>query len=258
MANNRDNVDAIGADFDEKEEKKGGVILSTITAIVIILICLGAFALLVKFDVGGFGSQVLRPVLKDVPVLNKILPAYTDEEYFEENNTKYSTLESAIARIKELELELADSQNQGSSNSETISDLKAEIERLKVYEEEYQQFQDRIKEFDKNVVFADKAPSIEEYQKYYAEIQPENAEEIYRQVVEQLQYDNKIKEEAKRYEAMDPAAAAKVFEIMCADDLDKVCGIISCMKAKNASAVMNELDPATAAKITKSLTTIEE
>ncbi|MBR3770932.1 MAG: hypothetical protein IKL07_01545 [Clostridium sp.] len=258
MAKNKGNVDAIGAEFDEKEESKGGVILSTITAIVIILICLGAFALLIKFDVGGFGSGVLRPKLKDVPIINKILPDYTDNEYFEENQSQYSTLESAVARIKELELELADTQNQDLNNSETISDLKAEIERLKVYEDEYQEFQDRIKEFDKNVVFAEEAPSIEEYQKYYAEIQPENAEEIYRQVVEQLQYDNKIKEEAKRYEAMDPASAAKVFEIMCADDLDKVCGIISCMKTKNASAIMNELDPATAAKITKSLTTIEE
>ena len=79
-----------------------------------------------------------------------------------------------------------------------------------------------------------------------------------RQVVEQLQYDEKVKEEAARYAKMDAASAAKVFEIMCADDLDTVCGIISSMGNKNASAIMNELDPATAAKITKKLTTIDE
>lgn len=258
MAKKKKNVDAIGNEFDEQEEKKGSRVLTVLTVIVIILIWLGVFAALIKFDVGGFGSGVLRPILKDVPVINKILPEYTDQEFFEENDAEYSTLESALARIKELELQLADSQSQDSSNSETIQDLKAEIERLKVYEDEYTEFQDRVKAFDTNVVFADEAPSIEEYETYYAEIQPDNAAEIYRQVVEQLQYDEKIKEEAKRYAKMDAASAAKVLEIMCADDLDTVCGIISSMGTKEASAIMNELDPATAAKITKNLTTIDE
>lgn len=256
MAKKKD-VDTFETELDE-EEKKGGGILSALIGIAIFLIVLGVLIAFIKLDVGGFGSGVLRPILKNVPVVNRILPAYTDEEFFEESNSQYSTLESAVARIKELELQLSDYQNQDESDSETITDLKAEIERLKVYEDEYKQFQDRVKEFDKNVVFAEKAPDIEEYKQYYSEIQPENAEEIYRQVVEQLQYDEKVKEEAARYAKMDAASAAKVFEIMCADDLDTVCGIISSMGNKNASAIMNELDPATAAKITKKLTTIDE
>ena len=256
MAKKKD-VDTFETELDE-EEKKGGGILSALIGIAIFLIVLGVLIAFIKLDVGGFGSGVLRPILKNVPVVNRILPAYTDEEFFEESNSQYSTLESAVARIKALELQLSDYQNQDESDSETITDLKAEIERLKVYEDEYKQFQDRVKEFDKNVVFAEKAPDIEEYKQYYSEIQPENAEEIYRQVVEQLQYDEKVKEEAARYAKMDAASAAKVFEIMCADDLDTVCGIISSMGNKNASAIMNELDPATAAKITKKLTTIDE
>lgn len=253
----KNNDDLLDTELDE-QEKKGGSILSMLIVLLIIIIWLAIFAALIKFDVGGFGSGVLRPILKDVPIINRILPAYTDEEFFEEHDTKYSTLESATARIKELELQLADYQNQEESDGGTIEDLKAEISRLKVYEDEYKKFQDRVKAFDKKVVFADEAPSIEEYKQYYAEIQPENAEEIYRQVVEQLQYDEKIKEEAKRYAKMDPASAAKILEIMCADDLDTVCGIIASMGNKGASAIMNELDPATAAKITKRLTTIDE
>ncbi|HAU85666.1 MAG TPA: hypothetical protein DCW90_09220 [Lachnospiraceae bacterium] len=250
--------DILETELDEQEEKKGGGFFSILFVILIILVWLAIFAALIKFDVGGFGSGVLRPILKDVPVINRILPAYTDEEFFEEHNTKYSTLENATARIKELELKLADYQNQDESDSDTIKDLKAEVERLQVYEEEYKKFQDRVKEFDKKVVFAEQAPSIEEYKQYYEEIQPENAAEIYRQVVEQLQYDEKIKEEAKRYAKMDPASAAKVLEIMCADDLDTVCGIISSMGNKQASAIMNALDPATAAKVTKRMTTLDE
>lgn len=257
MAKNKD-ANAVETELDEQEGKKGGKIKAILFVLLFILVGLGIIAALIKLDVGGFGSEVLRPVLKDVPVVKHILPAYTDQEFFEEYHTDYATLESANARIKELELQLADYQNQDDSDNETIEDLKAEIERLKVYEEDYQKFKDRVKAFDENVVFADEAPSIEEYRQYYAEIQPENAEEIYRQVVEQLQYDEKIKEEAKRYSKMDPASAAEVLEIMCSDDLDTVCGIISSMGNKEASAIMNELDPATAAKVTKKITTIDE
>lgn len=253
----KNDVDTFETELDE-QEKKDGSILSALIGIAIFLIVLGVLVAFIKLDIGGFGSGVLRPLLKNVPVVNRILPEYTDKEFFEETNSQYSTLESAVAKIKELELKLSDYENQDVSDTETISDLKAEIERLKVYEQEYQQFQDRVKEFDKNVVFAEKAPEIEQYRQYYSEIQPENAEEIYRQVVEQLQYDEKIKEEAARYAKMDAAAAAEVFEIMCADDLDTVCGIMASMGKKNASAIMNELDPAIAAKITKKLTTIDE
>ena len=42
--------------------------------LIIILIWLAIIVLLIKCDVGGFGSSVLAPVLKDVPYVNKILP----------------------------------------------------------------------------------------------------------------------------------------------------------------------------------------
>ena len=33
-----------------------------------------------KMDVGGFGSNVLTPILKDVPVINKILPSKVQQK----------------------------------------------------------------------------------------------------------------------------------------------------------------------------------
>ena len=49
------------------------------------------FALLVKLDIGGFGTT-LRPLLKDVPIVNKVLPVLTDEELAEEENYPYDSL----------------------------------------------------------------------------------------------------------------------------------------------------------------------
>lgn len=51
---------------------KGNKPLSILITALIILIWLGIFVALIKLDVGGFGSKVLTPVLKDVPVINKI------------------------------------------------------------------------------------------------------------------------------------------------------------------------------------------
>lgn len=45
-----------------------------------------------------------------------------------------------------------------------------------------------VKEFDEKVVFNKKAPDISEYEKYYQQIEPENAEDIYKQVIFKTQY----------------------------------------------------------------------
>ena len=57
-----------------EDEEAGGVSVFLVT-VVIVIIWIAILCLLIKLDVGGFGSGVLAPVLKDVPVINKILPA---------------------------------------------------------------------------------------------------------------------------------------------------------------------------------------
>ena len=89
-----------------EDEDAGGVSVALVT-IVIVIIWLAILCLLIKLDVGGFGSGVLAPVLKDVPVINKILPedavVTTDDE---EAYGGYTSLREAVDYITELELEL--------------------------------------------------------------------------------------------------------------------------------------------------------
>ena len=87
----------------DSEEKGGNRIVTVLIAVLIVLIWLAIFALLVKFDVGGFGSGVLRPILKDVPVINKILPDVSDELLAEENGTE-PTLEE-LAEYTKMDVE---------------------------------------------------------------------------------------------------------------------------------------------------------
>lgn len=70
-------------DDEDEEPGTGGKAIVALVALVIIAIWLAIFALVIKMDVGGFGSTVMTPLLKNVPVLNKILPE--SEEYAKED-----------------------------------------------------------------------------------------------------------------------------------------------------------------------------
>ncbi len=242
------NDDRIG----EEKESGGSKLVTALIAIVIILIWLAVFAFLIKLDVGGIGSKVLYPVLRDVPVVNKILPEVSEEEQAKEGNYKYNTLKSANDRIAELENELNSEEGTTSANKGYISELEAEVKKLQKYKKEQEDFEKRVKEFDEKVVFTDNAPDISEYRKYYEQIEPKNAESIYRQVLGDLKYNEKAKELATYYSGMEAASAAERLSQMT-QDLDLICDILENMGEKNAAAIMQEMDTEFAAQVTKKI-----
>lgn len=243
---------------DKGEEKEGilSKILTIIIVLFIIVIWIAIFALLIKYDVGGFGSNVLRPLLKDIPVVNYILPEVSDEIIAEENDYKYKNLSEAINRINELEEQLAKAKGTNVGNANYLAQLESEVERLKTFEENQLQFQAEKDKFDKEVVFSRKAPDIDEYKKYYESINPDNAAEIYRQVIEQMELEEKLTEQAEMYKSMKPEEAAKILDGM-SGDLDLVARILLHMKTKEAGAILAKMDTNMAAKVTKKISLIQ-
>ena len=240
----------ISAQEAELEDEGGGVSTFLVT-IVIIIIWIAILCLLVKLDVGGFGSNVLAPVLKDVPVVSKILPSEavvsTEDE---ESYGGYTSLREAVDYIKQLELELERAQSASNSDSEELDELRAEVERLRTFEDKQVEF-DRIKtEFYEEVIYAENGPGAEEYQKYYETIDPTNAEYLYKQVVEQVQESAKLSSYAQAYADMEPAAAAKIFEEMTSD-LDLVAKILNQMSAESRGNILAAMDSEIAARVTK-------
>lgn len=242
---------------DSVVKKTGKRLLGVIFGLIIILVWFAIFAVLIKLDVGGFGSTILRPLIKDIPIVNNILPNVSEEQIAYENDYPYSSLEEAISKIKALEKEIDRLTKTNEEDTQTIKDLKKEVKRLQKFEDQQTAFDERVKEFDENVVFADAAPSIEEYKKYYEEINPTTAEEIYRQVVEQTQISEKISEKAEIYSKMKPANAAKILETM-SGDIDLVAQMLLSMKADKSSAILAEMDSDMAAKITKKMFDMDE
>ncbi len=240
----------ISAQEAELEDEGGGVSTFLVT-IVIIIIWIAILCLLVKLDVGGFGSNVLAPVLKDVPVVSKILPSEavisTEDE---ESYGGYTSLREAVDYIKQLELELERAQSASNSDSQELEELRAEVERLRTFEDAQVEF-DRIKtEFYEEVIYAEKGPGVEEYQKYYETIDPTNAEYLYKQVIEQVQENAKLSSYAQAYADMEPDAAAKIFEEMTSD-LDLVAKILNQMSAESRGNILAAMDSEIAARVTK-------
>lgn len=234
-------------------EGTGSKIISALIVLLIILIWLGVFIFAVKLDFMNFGSEVLTPVLRDVPLVNKILPDTEQSGGEEDGDGKYnfSSMDEAIERIKELEMQLDSQSSSSGVDSNYIKELEAEVNRLKKFEKQQEEFAKKKKEFDEEVVFAENAPDITEYQKYYEQIDPDNAQEIYRQVVEQAQYDQKVTDQAERYANMEPASAAQILDVMTSADLDLVCAILASMDTDKSALILQEMDSNVAAKITK-------
>lgn len=239
------------AEMDE-DASTGSVLAVTF---VIVLIWAAILCLIVKLDFGGFGSRVLTPVLKDVPVLNLILPnkgrtPSGDGEEEEEIYGGYDNLQDAVEYIKELELELERAQSSGNASEGEVEELKKQVERLQTFEDAQVEFQ-RIKtEFDEEVVYAEKGPGLEEYKKYYEQINPATAEYLYKQAVQQIEESDDIKDFAQAYSSMKPKAAAAIFEQMM-DNTDLVARILGVMEANDRGAILAQMDPENASRITK-------
>ena len=239
----------IYADVDDEDEGFSPSVLLIVILIVIIWIAI--LALLIKLDIGGFGSGVLRPILKDVPVINRILPEpASTEEYvgdFDNLPDALAEIERLNKQIDELRAELAKG---GDEESEEVKALKEEIVRLRTFEDSQVEFQKLKTEFYEEVVFSDKAPEIEQYKAYYEEIDPDNAEYLYKQVVAQLETDKIMDEYVKAYSEMKPKQAAAIFNEM-GDSLDLVAKILGHMDTNARAKILQAMDKDIASKLTK-------
>ncbi len=234
---------------EEEEETVVGKLLIVGVAIIIVAIWLLILGLLIKMDVGGFGSTVLYPVLKDVPVVNKILPS--TQEYAEEDSAyQFATMDEAVNRIKELEQQLADANTATETNQAHIAELEAQAAELQAYKEKEAAFNEEKEKFYQEVVFSEKAPDINAYKEYYESIDAENAAALYKQVLQQQQTTKDIEDYANTYANMEPDAAAAIFDTMTANP--RLVGkILWAMDTQARADILGAMDQNFAARITE-------
>lgn len=241
-------IEAQEAELSADDESGG--FFTVIATIGIILVWVAILCVVIKLDVGGFGSKVLTPLLKDVPVVNLILPNSPDSGNISTDNGGYTNLNDATEQIKNLELQLQQAQTDNLKLQEDVANLKAENARLQEFEDKQVEFQRIKNEFYEEVVYAENGPGAEAYQKYYESMDPTTAEYLYKQVIAQLQEDKSVQDYASAYSSMKPKKAAAIFEQMT-DNLNLAARILKTMSAENRGNILAEMDPAIAAKLTK-------
>ena len=240
------------ADRDELEdenESTGNKFVLFVVTLLVIVIWLGIIALLIKTDVGGFGSTVLYPYLKDVKYVNKVLPEVSSDADVDTEH-QFDSIDDAVNRLKELELQLDEANYSLTTDSETIDSLQSQVDELSTYKEAEAEFEAEKEKFYEEVVFSDQAPDISEYKTYYESIEPENAEVLYKQVVEQLQASQEISDYATTYSSMKPKEAAAIFDTMT-DNLSLVADILQAMDAESRANILGKMSADTAAKVTE-------
>lgn len=245
-------------------DNAGGFATIVITFL-IVLIWLAIMALLIKLDVGGFGSDVLAPIIKDVPYLNLILPDSvrnqpaedeytTDASSTDSSASGMDSLEEANAYIKRLEQALQSEMEQNSSYESTIEKLQTEVTRLEPFEQQQKDFYEERASFYASVVYGDYAPDASAYASYYAMIDPETAAALYKEIVAGELEDDAIEAFAKTYSSMKAKDAAGLFDQMVEENqLQLVARILAQMSVDNRSSILAAMDKSNAAKATQLL-----
>ena len=237
-------------ELDEQIDGNGASVV--IVTLFIILIWLGILILLVKMDVGGFGSNVLTPIFKDVPVINKILPSESTTETSKDKEAYggYSSLKEAVEQIKTLEKQIDQAQSTNATYAEQIDTLKAEVQRLKTFEDNQVEFQKIKEQFYEEVVYAENGPGADEYRKYYEEMDPATAEALYKQVIQTEAADKQMQEYANTFSNMQASEAAAILGNMT-DNLDLAASILQNLDVSTRGAILGAMDSAIAARIVK-------
>jgi flagellar motility protein MotE (MotC chaperone) len=233
------------------DQIEGSSVPVALVTIFIIVIWLGIIILLVKMDVGGIGSNVLKPILQDIPVVNKILPSENGMETTKDKSYGgYTSIKDAVEDLNKVQQQLEQAQNTNATYSEQIETLKAEVKRLQTFEDNQVEFQKIKEQFYEEVVYAENGPGAEEYREYYEEMDPSTAEALYKQVVQEEAVSSKMKDYVATFSGMDASDAAAILSAMT-DDLDLAAEILSSMSSTQRAAIMAEMDANIAARLSK-------
>lgn len=217
-----------------------------VVILIMLILAIGA-GVLIRLDVRGLGTGVVGPYIKDVPVLNLVLPEMPVETLEEDEGYTFVTVKEAVEILKLTEKMLKESNEKADELNEQLAQLTAEVERLKVFEHNQLQFESDKAAFDQ--MLASSAADLD-YKEWFETIYPENAAEIYSEVIQDVALSREQQDLINIYENMKATNAADVLEEMAVTKLNQVAMIISGVSDEQAAKVLAAMEPATAARIT--------
>lgn len=219
-----------------KKKRKKGLIISIIIS-VFIIIC--ALAAVTAFDI----FELRTKYFQNIPIVKNLF--FVDDKY------KELSKEELVKQINELQKKLEANQteinNLSAENDMYVQDidmLNAKIVRL---EGQQPLFNAQKSEFERLVALNDKNA----YVKFYESIDPQRAENLYKEAVVGIQNNKDLKNYVAAFKTMDESSAASIFEQMIGTDMDLVVLILKNLDAETRGAILGMMSPANAASVTK-------
>ena len=223
---------------------RGGAVKWVILAFVLVL--LAVLIAVVGFNALNLRDRYLTDTLRNVPLVNRLLPV--EEEVVE---TTPATLQPNTrelqARIDELEALLEESQDAERALSRRVEMHVEEILRLQEIEDNQLQFRADKEAFDRMIAMNDPAA----YANFYASIAPENAQTLGPQAESAANRAKEVTNFLKTIGAMEEKEAALMLTEMIRSDLDLVVSIIKDLPADFSGGILTAMEPRDAATIVK-------
>lgn len=238
IKNKQEELELIDEDIDEGIEnepnKKGsGCLVKLIIAGIIFIIIVSITIAIIGFNVGNIRDRYLRPGLERIPIINNLLPPLEEEQIEEQPvDEQQQTIDSLTAEIEELNKEIA---------------------RLREFEQTQLEFRAEKEEFDRMIALNDP----QAYANFYESISPENAEELYKQAINQEVMDKEFKDYIQTFETMKKDAATTILEELIITDMDLVITILDNLSSKKRSEILGAMDPQNAASCSRLLSPIQ-
>ena len=207
---------------EELDELKGntakGKAICVLVFFVLIGLLMGTFVGMVKLDIGGVASEVLAPVIADVPVLRSILPMEMQKKNASELAAEQKQQEAAAAAEAEqaAEEEAAAEAAAEEAQQAAAEEAAAEAEAEQAAEEEAAEAEAAAEE-----AAAEEAKALQDY--------------------------------VDTYSAMKPRDAAKVFDSMMPDQEDLVVRILENLTSDQRAAILSRMSVANAAILTEKM-----
>lgn len=240
-------------------------LLAFITALAIIIAVIGgAFYIIIHNNFNGLAEKY-RKELQAIPVLKLALPTLpvppdpddpknlTDEELrkkYPEIKSKRDDLENQLREANKKITELQTRVDEiGNIKEEADKTLKNSEEKNAQTEALQKKFADERKKLDEAALKGDKTA----FRDYYEKADKEVAKKVYEEILKDQKASDEAKKVTQMYEAMDPAASAKIFEQMGNSKIDLVVDILKSMKKEITAEILAAMDPVFSSKVAERL-----
>jgi len=232
-----------------KKGKVGLIILITVIALV------AGFVLLSVFNVFGIRDSFTYPFLRQVPFIGNLIP---DDPYEDLTPEQIWALREAelLAQVESLQGQLVAANNAMAPIEEELAFLHdylvandMELGILREIAAQWSDFLVQQEAFNRDVINNSEGA----FMRWFEEMHPEIAEEIYREMLAERLRDERRGHYISVWSGISAQTAARAIEEMWMTDMRLIIDVLSDMPSGSVTPILNALSPGTSATILRHL-----